>query len=199
MPTKTNDENVINIKPALIRITGKDENNLQWIKESIDLLDQAIRSFYEQNNIDYEANKPKLCSLRSGSAYVEIVLPIACALLPVAYDIIKTIIENNNRNVELKTNNGVKWTWEDDYLMSKAVLKEYVIKKKNTTPTPFARKIKLSKNYSDDTKIAKLHNIKSLIEKYNLENTLNLASRNNYSKQNKRAFLAACEDLGITI
>ncbi len=182
-----------------IRISYNDEMTMPLVRESIDLLDEAFCEIYASCGLErqeYLINAPIVSSISKGSLITEIIIPIAQIVIPLAYDIIKTKIENSKKyNVEImKTRNT--WTEKDTKNICEIVIKTYVQRKKAISPRELAKTIKLSKNYGFISIEDKIKNTGELLQENGIASTLKQCLKN-YSKMHKRIFLKVCKDFNI--
>ncbi|MBR4800585.1 MAG: hypothetical protein IK048_02820 [Clostridia bacterium] len=91
----------------------------------------------------------------------------------------------------------LKWTYDDNLSICKTVLKEYVVYQRDTAINVLAKRIVLSQQFSQTSKMRKIMNIKCLMDEYGVDSSLNCVALDQYSKDNQRAFIKACELLGI--
>ena len=185
-----------------IYISYKAEMTLLAMEKSLRLLNEAMAEFSERNGVrlnEKQENSPKVVSVSNGSLFVDVIVPIACELIPILYDIIKTRSKANPEyTINLYSNsNRMKWTKEDNYKVSKEVLKVYAVKKQSLSINDFSVKLALALPYSRQSIKAKIQNTKYLMESKNIPNTLNTASLANYSQMHKEQFEKACKDLKI--
>ena len=133
-----------------IHISYPEGMTLFAMEDSLHILNEAFSSFYERERIplsDADKASPEVVSLSDGSLLVNIIVPISCALLPIIYDIIKTAYSSKKQYVVQMDETRTIWTDEDNYEVSKAVLKEYAIKKSHKSVDDFISSISLPHIY----------------------------------------------------
>ncbi len=161
-----------------------------------DKANENIRN--EKEKLDFKTNQPLVASVGNGCIWVDVVVPVACALIPIIYDIAK-----NYRNEKIKVDaekkelridpnilhSKMRWDSNDTYEFTYEVYKTYVKKKKTISSEDFIKKLpaKLRK-YGNSSLLCKLYNTKALLEKYGINNTLNCKSLPHYSKEHEIIF-----------
>ena len=90
-----------------------------------------------------------------------------------------------------------KWTDADNYEISKAVLKEYAIKRSSKPVREFVDNLTLPTPHSKGSLRVKVQNTKYLLEDRKIPNTLTISARPNCSKAHGAQFDKARMDLGI--
>lgn len=94
----------------------------------------------------------------------------------------------------------MEWTTDEDKTCCKACIDEYVIQKYNTKIGNFIYWIKQNpcmKSKGEGTIRCKIQNIKSLLDRWNVRNTIPIAGRGNASKQNIQQLKLCLEEAGI--
>lgn len=183
-----------------IRIQYKDEMTVHDLQDSLAILNESFITFYEMKHISLsETNKvsPKITSISEGSLVVEVIIPITCALLPIVYDIIKTKFWGQNKYIVSVCKSRTKWSKQDNYEISKAVLEEYVLKKSKKSIDEFINSLSLGCIYKKGSIRAKIQNTQQLIKENNIPSSLTIAPLSNYSKGHKEQFGKARKDLGV--
>lgn len=186
-----------------VHIKYQEEMTLSSLEDSLRILNEAFIIYHEESQmILSESNdvSPKVISVSNGSFVVDVVVPITCSLLPILYDIIKNHFSSggDKYKVEVKKRNAkIKWTDDDNYQISKAILKEYVINQADTPVGEFIEGLTLQKPYGRNSIRAKIQNTKYLMENDQISNTLHIAGRDHCSKTHRIHFAKACGDLGI--
>lgn len=187
-------------KGVSIRISYVGEMTLCAMEDSLHILNHAFYAFYEQEHISLsESNEisPRVESLSEGSLLVDVIVPISCALLPVLYDIIKNAFANQNKYLVSVDKTRTNWVDEDNYEISKAVLKEYAIKQSNKSVEDFIDTLSLPHIYKKSSIRAKIQNTQQLMMEQNVSNTLTIAPLKHYSKAHRIQFDKARKDLHI--
>lgn len=188
-------------KQALtIHIAYTNEMTLCEMEESLHILNMAFSTFYEKERIPLSLSNevsPEIVGVSNGSLVVDVIVPVACAMLPIIYDIIKTAYENHQQYVVSVDKTRTTWTDEDNYEISKAILKEYVIKKSAKTVDEFIQNLSLPHIYKRGSISAKIQNTQQLIKEMNISTSLSITPLKNYSKAHRKQFEMACKDLGI--
>ena len=91
------------------------------------------------------------------------------------------------------------WGYKEDFCCCKEIIENYVIKRYEAiTPETIANDVK--KQYSDlkiSSIIMRFQNIKYLLERNNIPNTLKIKSLEHYANQTEQAFVDACKQYGI--
>ena len=116
-----------------IHISYPDGMTLSSIEDSLHILNEAFSSFHEKERVSLsEADQasPEVVSVSDGSLLVDIIVPASCTAVQILYDIIKTKCSSQKKYDFQVDETRVKWTDEDNYKISKAVLKEYAMKKR---------------------------------------------------------------------
>ena len=170
---------------------------LNDIKDLISTLNDALDEFCEINNIN-KTNVSEVASISTGSLIIDIL--IGGIVVPIVAELTRFLIDKlkGKYQIEIEEKNKLNWLYEDNYKKILMIIDEYVVKKKNTDMKRFISKIKLSKNYTYESKRRKIQNIKTLLEKYNIKNTLDYAPAKNYGeKKCLRAFRDVCVDKGL--
>lgn len=183
-----------------IRISYTDEMTLYAAEDSLHILNQAFSIFYEIEHIPLsESNEisPKVESLSDGSLFVDVIVPISCALLPVLYDVIKNAFASQNKYLVSVDKTRTNWVDEDNYEISKAVLKEYAIKQSHKSVEDFIDTLSLPHIYKKRSIRAKIQNTQQLMMEQNISNTLTIAPLKHYSKTHRIQFDKARKDLHI--
>ena len=109
-----------------IHISYSNGMTLAAMEDSLHILNEAFLSFYEKERIqlsELDKTSPEVVSVSDGSLLVDIIVPISCALLPIIYDIIKTAYSSKRQYVVQVDETRTIWADEDNYELSKAVLK----------------------------------------------------------------------------
>lgn len=168
------------------------------LKESIDILNEGFEEFYDKYLDGVSKNiSPQIYNIKKGSLIVDVIVPIACVLLPKLYDTIeRKFSQRRNYKIVLKKKK-MQWSYEDDYRVCKVIIQKYVIEKCNLSLNDIIKNIKLSKNYGEISVEDKIKNTKYLLEQNNIKNTLKSGKLSNCSKQHKKAFDDACLNLGV--
>lgn len=190
----------LELQSVSIHIEYLNEMTVYELQESLSVLNEAFSMFYEKEHIvlsESNESSPKVVSLSEGSLLMDVVLPISCAMLPILYDIIKTAFASKKQYSVKVDETKNKWTDEDNYKLSKAVLEEYVIKKSKKSINDFISTISLSHIYKKDSIRAKIQNTKQLMLEDNISSTLSISPLKNYSKAHRTQFKKACKDLRI--
>lgn len=171
---------------------------LMDLKESIDLLNEGFEEFYGiYLDEDSKNISPQIYNIKKGSLIVDIIVPIACALLPKLYDTIeRKFSQRRNYKIVLKKKK-MQWSYEDNYKVCKVIIQKYVIEKCDLSLNDVIKNMKLSKNYGEISIEDKIKNTKYLLEQNNIKNTLKCGKLSNCSKQHKKAFGDACLNFGV--
>ena len=183
-----------------IHISYTNGMTLTAMEDSLHILNEAFSSFYEKERIplsETDKKSPEVVSLSDGSLLVDIIVPVSCALLPVIYDIIKNAYSSKKQYVVQVDETRMKWTDEDNYKISKAVLKEYAVKQSSKAVDDFIRSISLSHIYKKESIRVKVQNTKHLMEEQNVLNTLETSPLAHCSKAHSIQFDKARKDLNI--
>jgi hypothetical protein len=192
--------NDIKNQVVTIHISYTKEMTLCEIEESLHILNMAFAIFYEKEGIPLSSSNvasPKVVGISNGSLVVDIIVPVACAMLPIVYDMIKTAYSNHKQYTVNVDKARTNWTDEDNYEISKAVLKEYVIKKSNKSIEDFIDKLSLPHIYKRGSMRAKVQNTIQLIKESNIPSSLSIAPLRNYSKAHRKQFEKARKDLRV--
>ncbi len=128
---------------------------------------------------------------------VDIIVPISCALLPILYDIIKNAFSSKKQYVVNVGPATTSWTDEDNYEISKAVLKEYALEQSQKSVEEFMSMLSLSHVYKKSSIKAKIQNTKQLMTEQNIPNSLSISPLKNCSKAHRIQFAQARKDLNI--
>lgn len=152
----------------------------------------------DKEKIDYKENQPSIASVGNGCVLIDVVVPIACALIPIIYDVVKSYrnkkIGFNSDKKELVIYSTIiydrmKWVYDDTYEFTLRAYKIYVLKKLTTSPDDFLKKLPANfQKYGRNSLLCKLFNTKALLEKNGINNTLNCKSLPHCSKEHENAF-----------
>ena len=183
-----------------IRISYADEMTLYAIEDSLHILNHSFYVFYEQEHIPLsESNEisPKIESLSDGSLLVDVIVPVLCALLPILYDIIKNAFSNQNKYIVCVDETRTKWTDEDNYEISQAVLKEYAKNQSNKSVEDFIDTLSLPHIYKRGSIRNKIQNIKHLMNEQKIPNSLSISPLSHCSAAHRVQFEKARQELCI--
>ena len=183
-----------------IHISYANEMTLYAMEDSLHMLNKAFSLFYEREQIPLsESNKssPKVVSLSNGSLLVDVVVPVSCALLPIVYDIIKSVFSSKKEYAVLVYETQTMWTDKDNYELSKEVLKEYAVKQSEKSIDDFIHSVALTHIYKKSAIKAKIQNTKYLMMEQNIINTLPISPLKHCSKAHRTQFAKACKALNI--
>lgn len=180
----------------------------------IDNLDSFVRTcnleLIKRSNFvkdgDYETalkeNEAKIAEVGNGSVWIDIVIPIACSLIPFAYQVIKDIVALYNQK-HIKTNNldkitkvdisfkdvKLNWSLDDNLLFTKCCIDTYCKKNRNISVDNFVDSLPSSlQKFGHDSLVFKAKNTKALFNKYMINNNLDITPFNHYSKEHEKAF-----------
>ena len=185
-----------------IHISYADEMTLFALEDSLRIVNEAFAVFSRENNIAMSQTNeisPKVKSISNGSLEVDVIVPVACALLPILYDIIKSKVNSNPKYVITMYSNSTRmlWTKDDNYKVCEEVLKEYVLGKSYKPVKDFLTGLSLSLPYSKRSIRAKLQNTKHLLGIAKIPNTVPVTPLPNFSEMHLEQFRKACENLNI--
>lgn len=142
-------------------------------------------------------NPPRIISIGNGCIWIDVVIPIVCALIPVVYDIVKNLIDSykskyisSNLNSSTITLKGLfckgkkDWDINDEILFVKKTINTYVKRMKNTDIDTFVDHLpKQLKKYGRNSLICKVHNTKAVFNFLNVSNSLQAEELSHYSKR----------------
>lgn len=93
------------------------------------------------------------------------------------------------------------WAMEEDRLCCKAVIDEYVLKLGNTDKNIFIKNLKRNHEEFSNREIGairmRLQNIKAVLEKFHIKNTLLLSPLSNFSPQTEKVLREELNKSGI--
>lgn len=190
------------MKPQNITVHIKYNNEMTIfdLQDSLSVLSDAFALFYEKEHVPLsEKNEisPKVAGISEGSFMVDVIVPVACAMLPIIYDLIKTAYKNKKQYTVSVGKTRTTWTDADNYEISKAVLKEYAIRKTNKSIEDFIDSLSLPNIYKRGAIRNKIQNTKHLMQEQNIPNSLSVAPLRHCSQAHRVQFKQACRDLGI--
>ena len=183
-----------------IHISYSNGMTLAAMEDSLHILNEAFLSFYEKERIqlsELDKTSPEVVSVSDGSLLVDIIVPISCALLPIIYDIIKTAYSSKRQYVVQVDETRTIWADEDNYELSKAVLKEYAVKQSKKSINDFIGSVSLPHIYKKGSIRVKIQNTKQLMTDQNVHNSLKISPLMHYSKAHSVQFEKARKDLNI--
>ena len=183
-----------------IHISYADEMTLYAMEDSLHILNHAFLIFYEQEHLPLsESNEisPRVESLSTGSLLVDVIVPVSCALIPVLYDIIKNAFSNQNKYIVCVDKPRTNWTDEDNYEISKAVLKEYANKQSEKSVEYFIDTLALQHIYTRESIRNKIQNTKYLMNDQKISNSLPISPLCHCSVAHRIQFEKARQDLHI--
>ena len=192
--------NDIKRQGVTIHITYTNELTLCEIEESLSILNTAFSTFYEKEGIPLSSSNkasPKVVGIYEGSLVVDIIVPVVCAMLPIVYDIIKTAYKNHKEYIVRVDKTRTTWTNEDNYEISKTIIKEYAIKKSNKTVDELIDNLSLPHIYKRGSIRYKIQNTKHLMQERNIPNSLSISPLSHCSKSHRTQFDKACKELHI--
>ena len=183
-----------------IHISYPEGMTLFAMEDSLHILNEAFSSFYERERIspsETDKPSPEVASVSDGSLLVDIIVPISCTAIQIIYDIIKTACSSQKKYDFQVDETRTKWTDEDNYKISKAVLKEYAVNKSHKSVDDFIHSISLSHIYKKGSIRAKIQNTKQLMEENNISNTLETSPLAHCSQVHRVQFNKARKDLNV--
>ena len=183
-----------------VHIKYTNEMTVFDVQDSLSILNEAFCSFYEKHKIplsEFNETSPKVASVSEGSVVVDVIVPISCALIPILYDIIKRAFSSKKQYLVNVGETRATWTDEDNYEISKAVLKEYALEQSQKSVEEFMSMLSLSHIYKRSSIRAKIQNTKQLMSEQSIPNSLSISPLKNYSKAHRIQFAQARKDLNI--
>ncbi len=185
-----------------IHISYPNGMTLAAMEDSLHVLNDAFKAFNEENDValsEAGENSPRVTSISYGSFVADIVVPVACALLPILYDEIKRKFHSKGKYAINVYCNSVRipWTAEDNYKVSAAVIQKYVIGRDALPVKDFVLGLSLSRPYSAKSIRAKVQNTKYLLESQGISNALRIAPLEKCSEMHREEFIKARRDLHI--
>lgn len=185
--------------------------SIEEMNQLLSFLNEFYKEIYKRFNknvdkdirINFKSNPPLIHKMYSGSIWTEVVIPVACALAPIVYDIIKECIKkarcknistsNDGSTININKNhfrNKKSWQQKDEEIFVKKTNDEYVKKQRNTTPEVFITKLPfdLLLKYGQNSLLYKIYNHKALLDKYRINNSLNSKSLSHYSNRHEQLF-----------
>ncbi len=183
-----------------------DENIIfESFNEYVWLINDLLESIYEKlkaKEIKEEKislnNKPVIVSIGNGCIWIDVVIPILCAAIPIAYDIIKAVINSyNTHKINYnQTNNTVtlkniynykkkqQWDYNDEKLFVKKIVNIFVNKQRKISDVDFVNNLPNTlKKYGFKSLICKVKNTKSIFDVLNVANSLQTTKLSHYSKR----------------
>ena len=183
-----------------------DENIIfESFNEYVWLINDLLESIYEKlkaKEIKEEKislnNKPEIVSIGNGCIWIDVVIPILCTAIPIAYDIIKAVINSynthkinynqTNNTVTLKNNYNYKkkqqWDYNDEKLFVKKIVNIFVKKQRKISDVDFVNNLPNTlKKYGFKSLICKVKNTKSIFDVLNVANSLQTTKLSHYSKR----------------
>lgn len=144
-----------------------------------------------------EKGKARIVSIGDGCIWIDVVVPIVCACIPVFYDIVKILIESyKSKCITYNQSDGViklsklfdkrkkRWDYGDEALFVKKTVNTYVKRKKSTDIGVFVTHLPHTlKKYGISSLTCKLKNAKAVFAKLGISNSLGIDKLKNYSKR----------------
>lgn len=169
--------------------------NLELIKRSDFVKDEDYETALREN-------EAKIVEVGNGSVWIDIVIPIACSLIPFAYEVIKDIvalykekhikIDDYDRITKVdKRFKDIKLSWslDDNILFTERCINTYCRKNRNILPDNFVDSLPFSfQKFGHDSLLLKVRNTKALFNKYKINNNLDISPFNHYSKEHEKVF-----------
>lgn len=169
---------------------------------SLELIKQSDFVKEEDYEAAYKINKPMITAVGNGSIWIDVVIPIACSLIPFAYEVIKDIVHlynskhliSDDNKPQVKADIDTKklkfnWTEKDTLLFTKEAIKVFYTQKRHLSVGNFVCSLpKELQKFGYQSLVCKAKNMKALFEKYNISNTMDFRSLKNYSKNHELVF-----------
>lgn len=143
-------------------------------------------------------NKPEIVSIGNGCIWIDVVIPILCATIPIAYDIIKAVINsyntpkiNYNQTNSTVTLKGVynykkkqQRDFNDEKLFVKKIVNIFVKRQRKISDVDFVNNLPNTlKKYGFKSLICKVKNTKSIFDELSVANSLQTTKLSHYSKR----------------
>jgi hypothetical protein len=173
---------------------------LESLQDGLKTLNEVLLDIYRETDFvgDGVYTSPEIISVSNGSFIVDFVVPVACALLPELISLLRSKLEKKNNGIKYSfAQKRIRWTKKDNLEVCLAVLKEYAVKKKSTDVKQIIARLSASKKFGPDSVKMKIQNIKHLMDKAGISNTLNISALSKCSSDNRTAFEEACRKLNI--
>ena len=177
-----------------------DHMTLESLQDGLKTLNEVLLDIYRETDFagDGVYTSPEIISVSNGSFIVDFVVPVACALLPELISLLRSKLEKKNNGIKYSfAQKRIRWTKKDNLEVCLAVLKEYAVKKKSTDVKQIIARLSASKKFGPDSVKMKIRNIKHLMDKAEISNTLNISALSKCSSGNRTAFEEACRKLNI--
>jgi hypothetical protein len=199
----------------IFKFRKENENNFTLCELNFILkkIEKALNAYYREcgytKKADLDELSPEITNLDNGC--IEITAIVTGVIASILADLIIKVFEKIRKRIYVSHEQNriiadfatvkkrKKWKYSDDYEVVEKIFKEYVNKNSNLSILGFVNTLKLSKLFSTISIKDKIYNIKFLLEKNKIKNSLKCPQMSHCSKQSINIFEKVCIALGIKL